>query len=210
MPRLNLIIILFSLFSFGLILLVLPESKVTLSHPELARPSNPSPAQSLSFVESSLDLSILLRHQQTSHELTTLSELLIGSLCIFDANNDGWMDIYFVGGSGHTRYYGKRSWWHQQSGNRLLINNQGVDFVDVTQQSGLALSSMGTSCAVVDLDNDHFKDLVLTGVKDNRVYKNNGDGTFSDITDKTDIKSDHWSIAASFADFNNDGLVDIY
>ncbi|MBL4868647.1 MAG: HEAT repeat domain-containing protein, partial [Pseudomonadales bacterium] len=35
-------------------------------------------------------------------------------------------------------------------------------------------------------------------------------GTFSDITDKTDINSDHWSVAASFADFNNDGLVDIY
>jgi enediyne biosynthesis protein E4 len=68
--------------------------------------------------------------------------------------------------------------------------------------------SMGV--AVGDYDNDGFEDLLLTSYGGNVLYHNNGDGTFTDVTAMTGVRSSGWSVSAGFFDYNNDGLLDIF
>ena len=158
----------------------------------------------------SLDWRMLPSHQQTSTHLSDLTETLGSGLCAIDANQDGWMDIFFVGGSGHTRDYGREVWWLNPSGNRLLLNQQGKYFTDATLSAGLNSRQKGMGCAVGDLNNDGFSDLLVSGVGKNYLYRNNGDGSFSDISEASGILSDHWSTGIALADINRDGLIDIY
>jgi len=162
------------------------------------------------FQDISLNWEVVPTHQQTSEHLSALTETLGGGICAIDVNKDGWMDLFFIGGSGHTRHYGKKSWWHKVQGNRFLLNKQGRYFEDVSEQAGLQESIWGMACAVADFDNDGFQDLIITGVGTNQLLKNNGNTTFTDITDESGIINNRWSTGASLADFNGDGLIDIY
>ncbi len=153
---------------------------------------------------------ILPTHRQTSKMISAATDTLGSGVCTIDINRDGWLDIIFVGGSGHTRFYGAKSWWHQSQGNRLFINHNGRYFSDQTEKFGLKSHFHGMGCGVADLDQDNWPDLILTGVGGNLVYKNSLGTQFIDITDKTGINSEEWSTNASIGDFNNDGLPDIY
>jgi HEAT repeat protein len=160
--------------------------------------------------EVSLDWNIAVEHEQSSDPLSSLSETLGGGVCAIDFDRDGFIDLFFVGGSGHTREYGRKSWWRKARGNRLFANKGGHHFEDVTEHAKLDVPMWGMACAVGDLDNDGFADLIVTGVKGNHVFRNRGDSTFEDVTARSGIVSDHWSTGASLADFNGDGLLDIY
>ena len=76
----------------------------------------------VTFKDSTLNWRIQNKHQQTSKQLSALTETIGSGICTLDINRDGWMDLFFVGGSGHTRYYGKNSWWLKNTGNRLFLN----------------------------------------------------------------------------------------
>lgn len=162
------------------------------------------------FKDVTLKWNAAVTHQQLSTHLTTITESLGSGVCAIDVNNDGWIDLFFVGGQGHTRPYGKTSWWSKNTGNRLLINKEGHHFEDVTFKAGLSNHIWGMSCAVGDLNNDGLSDLIITGVGLNLVYKNNGNTTFSNVTPDSGIVDDNWSTGASLADFNGDGLLDFY
>ena len=122
-----------------------------------------------------------------------------GGVVIFDYNNDGWEDIYLAGG---------------ESNHQLYRNTGNFDFERVTEDAGLAeitVSTFGVSAA--DLNNDGWTDLFVGTAEGqhSRVLKNNGDGTFSDVTNGSGIEiNQYWSTAVTFADLNGDGLLDIY
>jgi ASPIC/UnbV protein/VCBS repeat protein/HEAT repeat protein len=162
------------------------------------------------FTEQSLYKNISHAHIQTSKKLSALNETLGSGVCTFDFDNDGWIDVFFVGGSGHTRHYGKDSWWHSSTGNALFRNIKGNSFENVTEQVGLNKKTWGMGCASTDLDNDGDSDLFITAVGKNLLYRNNGNGTFTDITQSAGIHGDHWSTSVSIADYDADGLPDIY
>ena len=65
-------------------------------------------------------------------------------------------------------------------------------------------------CAVGDYDNDGFQDIYLTGYRDGRLYKNMGGKKFTDVTAGSGLTKQPWGTSASFADFNRDGLLDLY
>ncbi|MFY8052855.1 MAG: CRTAC1 family protein [Armatimonadaceae bacterium] len=65
-------------------------------------------------------------------------------------------------------------------------------------------------CAVGDYDNDGFQDVYLTGYRDGRLYRNLGGKKFSDVTAGSGLTKQPWGTSASFADFNRDGLLDLY
>ncbi len=119
----------------------------------------------------------------------------------FDYDNDGWVDLYLAKGG---RY--------EIEPNRLL-RNVGGRFVDVTDRAGVGSKAFTYAAAAADYDNDGYLDLYLAnygvGAK-NILYHNNGDGTFTDVTDLAGVGDRSWSWMAVWADVNGDGWQDLY
>ena len=118
------------------------------------------------------------------------------SIAIGDYNNDGFEDMYLALPSGK---------------NALFENTGNGEFKDVTIQAGLH-SSLKTKCAVWgDINNDGFLDLYLANKDINDVfYLNNGDDSFTELTDQAGINHLGHPQSVNLADINNDGFLDIY
>jgi hypothetical protein len=145
-----------------------------------------------------------LRNSATpeKHQIETMP----AGVAIFDYNNDGRPDMYFVNGAtvpglvkAGPKFY-----------NRLYRNNGNGTFTDVTERAGVSGAGYGMGVAVADFDNDGFEDLFLPGVNRNILYRNRGDGTFEDVTARAGLEGTGWSIAAGWFDYDNDGLLDLF
>lgn len=109
----------------------------------------------------------------------------------------------------------------------------GAQFIDVARQAGLnqpviyggidrkdyILEANGCGCAFFDFDNDGWMDIfLLTGTRlegsphgnTNRLYSNNRDGTFTDVTEKAGLREAGWANAVCVGDYNNDGFEDLF
>jgi hypothetical protein len=119
-----------------------------------------------------------------------------------DFDNDGFVDLYFVNGA-------------PGSANALYRNNGNGTFADVTRQSGTAAGShrgYKTGVAVGDYDNDGRLDLYVTALGPNILYRNNGNGTFTDVTAAAAVAggASEWSTSTGFFDYDRDGDLDLY
>ena len=163
------------------------------------------------FKDETISQGIVTPHMQSSNTLSGLPESFRAGACILDYNNDGWMDIFLINGSGQRRYFGEKEWW-QDSMPFTLYQNTGMNsFEDVTDTTlGHNINGWGMGCSAADLDNDGDQDLIIANYGSNILLKNNGDGTFKDITIQSNIQGNQWSTSILTADFNNDGLLDIY
>ena len=139
-------------------------------------------------------------------------ETMAGGVALFDYNNDGHLDVFLVNGA-DIRSLKKTGPKHF---NRLFANDGHGHFTDVTAQAGLAGTGFDNAVAIADYDNDGFKDIFVGGVHRNTLYHNNGDGTFKDVTAKAGLARPDsrygplWSVGAVWADFNNDGKLDLF
>ncbi len=133
-------------------------------------------------------------------------------VAMFDYNNDGFLDLFFVNGAA-LRDPMTPGWQPDKSDphfwNRLFRNNGNGTFTDVTEAAGLRGEGYGMGVATGDFNNDGFIDLFVTGLGRNNLYRNNGDGTFTDVTDKAGVGGSGWSVAASFVDYDRDGRLDL-
>jgi hypothetical protein len=139
-------------------------------------------------------------------------ETMVSGVALFDYDNDGWLDIYAVNGATMPGLEKK----HPEFSNRLFRNDGDGTFTDVTMAAGVAGKSYEHGVATGDSDNDGDVDLFIAGLRANILYRNNGDGTFSDATEAAGLgKSDPeygtlWGVAAAFADYDNDGRLDLF
>ena len=84
-------------------------------------------------------------------------------------------------------------------------------FVDVTGSAGICADGYGMGVATGDIDNDGDLDVFVANFGTNQLFENLGDGRFRDISDRSGIAADQsWSVSASFADIDGDGLADLY
>jgi hypothetical protein len=119
----------------------------------------------------------------------------LGGVSAVDYDNDGWYDIFFADGT-HPRLY---------------HNNGDGTFSDVTERAGLPSEMIGISVGIfADFNNDGYKDLFLgCGTGPNRLFRNNGNGTFTEVTEGAGLGGYFVTVAAA-ADYDNDGKLDIY
>jgi len=135
---------------------------------------------------------------------------MCGGVGILDFDNDGKMDIFFTNGAqlpdlkktGPSFY------------NSLLRNKGDGTFEDVTAKAGIAGEHLGFSYGVAagDYDNDGFPDLFIANAGKNSLYHNNGNGTFTDVTDGSGLGAKPpktLSVQAAWFDYDNDGLLDL-
>src|SRR5437763_5012593 len=112
-----------------------------------------------------------------------LPETLPPGCAIFDYDNDGWMDLFFVN-TGPSDFYKPA----KPLRNALYKNNRDGTFTDVTVKAGVAGgTTFGMGVAVGDYDNDGYPDLFVTAYGRCILYHNNGNGTFTDVTAKAGL-----------------------
>ncbi len=154
-----------------------------------------------------------LRNSPTSQKY--LIETMAGGVALLDYNQDGRLDIFLVNGGKLQdpvklpADYARRepAYW-----NRLYRQNPDGTFADVTAAAGLAAAGndYGMGVATGDYNNDGFPDLYVTNYGRNALYRNNGDGTFSDATAEAGVSAGGWSASAGFFDYDNDGRLDLF
>lgn len=176
---------------------------IVLCQPEAGRPDGP-----IRFSFQALPVRLENSDTPVKHYPATMA----GGVAVFDYNGDGRPDLFFTNGAdiASLRKDAPKYW------NRLLRNDGGGKFTDVTEQAGLMGSGYDIGVAVADYDNDGFPDLFVAGVGRNTLYHNNGDGTFTDVTARAGLdRADPtygrmWSIGAAWVDVNNDGRLDLF
>jgi hypothetical protein len=141
----------------------------------------------------------------TPKGVTYIIEEMGGGCAFFDYDNDGWMDIFIVGGRTLEGV-------PPDASNRLYKNNRDGTFKDVTKEAGLWDAGWGVGVCVGDYNNDGFEDLFITYYGQNKLYRNNGNGTFTDVTEQAHLTNEHTRFGAgcTFIDYNRDGHLDLF
>lgn len=118
------------------------------------------------------------------------------AVAVADVDGDDLYDIYFV---------------NQVGGNELWKNLGGGTFKNITGEAGVGLPDrISVGAAFADVDNDGHPDLFVTTVRGGNVlFKNDGRGHFTDITQEAGLGLVAHSSGAFFFDFDNDGLLDL-
>lgn len=134
-----------------------------------------------------------------------LVETVTAGLGLFDYDNDGDLDIYFVNGAALP---GKT--FDVPPTNELWRNDGNLKFTNVTEAAGVGDAGYGMGCVMGDYNNDGFMDIYNSNFQEDVLYKNNGDGTFNDVTKEAGLGDPRLGAGALMGDFNKDGLLDIF
>ena len=140
------------------------------------------------------------------------SEIIGSGVALFDYDNDGRLDLLVLQGAplGQGKVApaagcGARLFHNETAGGR-------IQFSDVTDKSGLCARGYGMGIATGDIDNDGYVDVFITHFgAPNQLFRNNGDGTFTDVTRAAGVAGDgRWGSSATFFDYDRDGRLDLY
>jgi len=135
----------------------------------------------------------------------------------FDYDNDGDLDLYLLNHSVHSNESfanaSRRNVYSDDAGDKLFRNDEG-QFVDVTQEAGIYSSIIGYGLAatVSDINKDGCQDIYVSNDfhENDYLYMNNCDGTFREVIESSTGHTSRASMGTDIADFNNDGLADIF
>lgn len=120
-----------------------------------------------------------------------------------DFDRDGWPDLYLAAAGGTPP--------EQDSEPNELFRNLGGTFVPVASHAGVADRGFGQGVAAGDFNEDGFADLLVLNYGPNRLFLNQGDGTFADARSRMPEEPyDEWSSSGAIADIDGDGLSDLF
>jgi tetratricopeptide (TPR) repeat protein len=134
-----------------------------------------------------------------------------------DYDRDGWLDIYlclYIFYQGTDQYKYPTPYYAAENGppNFMMRNNRDGTFSDVTAETGLSQNNTRYSfcCGWNDYNGDGWPDLyVVNDFGRKNLYRNNGDGTFTDVAPQMGVEDVGAGMSVCWADFNNDGAEDL-
>ncbi len=168
----------------------------------------------IDFKDIAAEAGVRLRMQCGSPEKRWIPEAN-GSGCAFlDYDNDGLSDLLIINGSSmeELRKIVSGAVPDPQTGGIYLFRNLGNRrFQDVTTEAGLSNSYWGTGANAADYNNDGYTDILITTIGVDLLYKNNGNGTFSEAGKAAGLSQRvAWHTGSAFGDYDNDGDLDFY
>lgn len=168
------------------------------------------------------------KFKDNTEEAKLISKSWSTGALMLDINSDGWLDIY-VCNSGPD-------WMKSNTSNYLYVNNRDGTFTERAEEYGIHGNELSTHAVFFDMDRDGLLDLFVLnhGVRNvgnsiqewlnttsqlpkdvysrfcNKLYKNNGDGSFTDVSSISGIDKIGFGLGVACADFNHDGFPDIF
>jgi enediyne biosynthesis protein E4 len=171
----------------------------------LALPDTPLPV----FTDVTAASGVKFTHENGAFGKKYLPETMGSGVAFFDADGDGWQDLFFVNS---TTWPGQPA---KPSAPALYRNNHDGTFTDVTAAAGLKTTLYGFGAAAADFDNDGWPDIyVACDTTPSLLYRNNKDGTFREVGIPAGCAFDAEGTALAgmgvgVGDYDNDGWLDI-
>jgi hypothetical protein len=173
-----------------------------------AAPSRTENPHGFAFQEVSRKIGVTFTHRSAvfdarlSNIMPHVSGQSGAAVSIVDANGDGWADLYATSSLAGTH-------------NALFVNRGDGTFVERAREAGLAdVNEAGTGASMgsvwADVDGDRDQDLYLYKWGRGRLFRNDGDGRFSDVTAGSGLERWMNCTAAAWIDFDRDGKLDLY
>lgn len=184
----------------------LPTHSAATSGVVFGIPDTTTVPAAIQFIDEAISRGISVTYENGADETTPgarIFETTGGGVGVIDYDRDGWPDLYFTQG-------GDPGLSRQGTSIDRLFRNRADRFDDVTLVTRLGDRDFSQGVSVGDFDNDGFPDLYVGNLGQNRLYKNQGDGTFVDITEAAGIAAAWWTTSCLIADLNGDSLPDLY
>ncbi len=134
-----------------------------------------------------------------------LPEVMGGGAAWLDFDLDGQLDLFLV--NGDVLQDGDQP---LEATENRLYRNDGLRFHDVSAPAFAKHGGFGQGCCVGDFDVDGFPDLYVANYGVNLLLRNNGDGTYADVTEFAGVSDPLWSTSPVWMDISDDGLLDLY
>ena len=165
--------------------------------------AQPAPAEVL-FRDITKAIGITFTHH-AAPEKKYIVESMSGGVALFDFDNDGRLDIYFVNSLTVDTAGDPKS-----ARSELYRNLGDNKFEDVTARAGVGHPGWGMGVCTADVDGDGWEDLYVTALNGNKLYRNNSGKAFTDVTAAAGVAVGGWSAGCGFADYDRDGDLDLF